>query len=73
MDNLVPGRESHELLSDDMGRVPYRSVANAMGVLVIAGLIGWLTGQLYLGAFSGPVEGILMVVGIYCISGYYGS
>ena len=44
-----------------------------MGVLVIAGLIGWLTGQLYLGAFSGPVEGILMVVGIYCISGYYGS
>ncbi|KAJ7083364.1 CDP-alcohol phosphatidyltransferase-domain-containing protein [Mycena belliarum] len=30
------------------------------------------TGQLYLGVFSGPVEGILMIVGIYAISGTYG-
>lgn len=30
------------------------------------------TGQLYLGYFSGPVEGILMIVGIYLITGYYG-
>ncbi|KAF8185705.1 cholinephosphotransferase [Pholiota molesta] len=30
------------------------------------------TGQLFLGHFSGPVEGILMIVTIYLISGYYG-
>ncbi|KAK7051503.1 hypothetical protein VNI00_004477 [Paramarasmius palmivorus] len=30
------------------------------------------TGSLYLGVFSGPVEGILMIVGIYIISGLYG-
>ncbi|KAJ6479218.1 choline ethanolaminephosphotransferase [Mycena vitilis] len=30
------------------------------------------TGQLYLGVFSGPVEGILMIVVIYAISGAYG-
>jgi ethanolaminephosphotransferase len=30
------------------------------------------TGQLYLGVFSGPVEGILMIVGIYTITGFYG-
>ncbi|KAH7911614.1 CDP-alcohol phosphatidyltransferase-domain-containing protein [Hygrophoropsis aurantiaca] len=30
------------------------------------------TGQLYLGPFSGPVEGILMIVVIYIISGIFG-
>lgn len=30
------------------------------------------TGQLYLGPFSGPVEGILMIVVIYIITGIYG-
>ncbi|ORZ08337.1 hypothetical protein BCR42DRAFT_462896 [Absidia repens] len=30
------------------------------------------TGVLYLGHFSGPVEGILMLVGIHLISGYFG-
>ncbi|EPQ60086.1 Choline/ethanolaminephosphotransferase [Gloeophyllum trabeum ATCC 11539] len=30
------------------------------------------TGQLYLGVFSGPVEGILMIVVIYMVSGVYG-
>lgn len=30
------------------------------------------TGQLYLGVFSGPVEGILMIVIIYLVSGFYG-
>ena len=29
-------------------------------------------GQLYLGVFSGPVEGILMIIAIYVISGLYG-
>ncbi|KAK0224724.1 choline ethanolaminephosphotransferase [Armillaria nabsnona] len=30
------------------------------------------TGQLYLGVFSGPVEGILMIVTIYIITGFFG-
>ncbi|KAF8958271.1 choline ethanolaminephosphotransferase [Flammula alnicola] len=30
------------------------------------------TGQLFLGHFSGPVEGILMIVAIFAISGFYG-
>lgn len=30
------------------------------------------TGTLYLSYFSGPVEGILMIVGIYFVSGFYG-
>ncbi|KAI6154246.1 hypothetical protein BKA82DRAFT_4099230 [Pisolithus tinctorius] len=32
----------------------------------------YYTGQLYLGPFSGPVEGILMIVAIYTISGLFG-
>jgi len=31
------------------------------------------TGQLFLGVFSGPVEGILLICGIFLISGAYGS
>jgi len=30
------------------------------------------TGQLYLGVFSGPVEGIIMIILIFIISGFYG-
>jgi len=30
------------------------------------------TGSLYLGVFSGPVEGILMLVGVYLITGIFG-
>ncbi|KAL1664877.1 hypothetical protein EV122DRAFT_224026 [Schizophyllum commune] len=30
------------------------------------------TGQLYLGVFSGPVEGIIMIVFLYIITGFYG-
>jgi ethanolaminephosphotransferase len=32
----------------------------------------WHTGTLYLGVFSGPVEGILMVVAIFLVTGKYG-
>lgn len=31
-----------------------------------------ITGQLYLGIFSGPVEGIIMIVAIYILTGIYG-
>ncbi|EGN93675.1 hypothetical protein SERLA73DRAFT_189407 [Serpula lacrymans var. lacrymans S7.3] len=33
----------------------------------------YYTGQLYLGVFSGPVEGILMIVAIYVITGLFGT
>ena len=32
-----------------------------------------MTGQLYLGVFSGPVEGILMIIVVFTISGIYGK
>ena len=32
-----------------------------------------LLGQLYLGVFSGPVEGILMIVAIYTTTAIYGK
>lgn len=35
-------------------------------------LILIVTGQLYLGVFSGPVEGILMICVIYAITGFCG-
>jgi hypothetical protein len=31
-----------------------------------------LPGQLYLGVFSGPTEGILMIVAIFTVTGFYG-
>ena len=30
-------------------------------------------GQLYLGVFSGPVEGILLIVIIFIMTGFYGA
>jgi len=49
--------------------------ASQVGTLANFYLTTWEeyhTGQLYLGVFSGPVEGILMVVAIYVITGFYG-
>lgn len=30
-------------------------------------------GQLYLGVFSGPIEGILMVVAVFVVTGFFGA
>ncbi|KAJ7077596.1 CDP-alcohol phosphatidyltransferase-domain-containing protein [Mycena crocata] len=51
------------------------TVASQMATLANFYLTTWEeyhTGQLYLGVFSGPVEGILLIVVIYAISGVYG-
>ncbi|KAJ7447209.1 Choline/ethanolaminephosphotransferase [Mycena latifolia] len=51
------------------------TVASQMATLANFYLTTWEeyhTGQLYLGVFSGPVEGILLIVAIYAISGAYG-
>ncbi|KIP05510.1 hypothetical protein PHLGIDRAFT_128827 [Phlebiopsis gigantea 11061_1 CR5-6] len=52
------------------------TVASQIATLANFYLTTWeeyYTGQLYLGFFSGPVEGILMIVGIYVITGLYGT
>ncbi|TDL26422.1 Choline/ethanolaminephosphotransferase [Rickenella mellea] len=52
------------------------TVASQIATLANFYLTTWeefYTGQLFLGVFSGPVEGILMIVGIYVISGLYGT
>ncbi|KAI6012769.1 hypothetical protein F5J12DRAFT_718080 [Pisolithus orientalis] len=51
------------------------TVASQVATLANFYLTTWeeyYTGQLYLGPFSGPVEGILMIVAIYTISGLFG-
>ncbi|KAJ7894550.1 CDP-alcohol phosphatidyltransferase-domain-containing protein [Mycena leptocephala] len=51
------------------------TVASQMATLANFYLTTWEeyhTGQLYLGVFSGPVEGILIIVAIFAISGVYG-
>ncbi|KAF7340906.1 Choline ethanolaminephosphotransferase [Mycena sanguinolenta] len=52
------------------------TVASQMATLANFYLTTWEeyhTGELYLGVFSGPVEGILMIVSIYTISGLYAA
>jgi len=36
-------------------------------------MIPLLAGQLYLGVFSGPIEGIVIIVLIFLITGFYGA
>jgi len=51
------------------------TVASELATLANFYLTTWEefhTGTLFLGYFSGPVEGILMIVGIYIITGLYG-
>lgn len=51
------------------------TVASQVATLANFYLTTWeeyYTGQLYLGPFSGPVEGILMIIAIYMISGLFG-
>ncbi|THH20505.1 hypothetical protein EW146_g856 [Bondarzewia mesenterica] len=51
------------------------TVASQVATLANFYLTTWeeyYTGQLYLGVFSGPVEGIIMIVGIFVLTGIYG-
>ncbi|KAI0319538.1 Choline/ethanolaminephosphotransferase [Amylostereum chailletii] len=62
---------SHAL---NLGR-SWWTVASQIATLANFYLTTWEeyhTGTLYLGVFSGPVEGILMIVAIYMITGFYG-
>ncbi|KAF8491996.1 Choline/ethanolaminephosphotransferase [Russula emetica] len=62
------------LLRTNLGR-SWWTVAAQVGTLANFYLTTWeeyYTGQLYLGVFSGPVEGILMIVTIFIITGFTG-
>ncbi|KAI0253196.1 Choline/ethanolaminephosphotransferase [Lactifluus subvellereus] len=58
----------------NLGRSWY-TFASQVGTLANFYLTTWEeyhTGQLYLGVFSGPVEGILMIVAVFIITGFFG-
>lgn len=75
VDGVLASSNTRQLLSHNLGRISHRYAP--FGLLrshVLATHWGpTCTGQLYLGVFSGPVEGILMIVAIFIISGRYGT
>lgn len=48
------------------------SCAASLGNFYLSTWEEYHTGILYLGYFSGPVEGVLMLCGVHMISGYFG-
>ncbi|THH31035.1 hypothetical protein EUX98_g3163 [Antrodiella citrinella] len=48
------------------------SLAASLGCFYLTTWEEYHTGQLYLGTFSGPVEGIVMIIGIYVTTGFLG-
>ena len=71
VDCRVPHRFTHDFLFVYMGRVLYRRVKAELEIQLIANLFIH-TGQLFLGVISGPVEGIIMIVCVYLMTGYFG-
>jgi hypothetical protein len=69
VDCCIPDCDLSELLSHYLGRIPYRCAEAPEKHIFI---IQYPLGQLYLGVFSGPVEGIIMIVVIYLLTGVYG-
>ncbi|ORZ21512.1 hypothetical protein BCR42DRAFT_321324 [Absidia repens] len=48
------------------------SLVASLGNFYLSTWEEYATGVLYLGYFSGPVEGVLMLVGVHLITGYFG-
>ena len=71
MDYCLPNSYLGQLLSHIVGRVLYRYVTRKSQFFDFFLTIRVL-GQLFLGYFSGPVEGIIMIVIIFTITGFYG-
>lgn len=72
VDRGFTNRHSRQLLPNHMGRIPHRYDYFEPRITAPFQQFAHV-GQLYLGVFSGPVEGILMIVGIYIITGFYGK
>lgn len=70
VDCRLSNRYSREFLPHDVGGIPYRYVPPALSALPSTHS---KPGQLFLGVFSGPVEGIIMICGLYVITGFKGK
>lgn len=69
MDCCFSDLNTCKLLLDNLGRISYRFVTSlSIGTLKSA----FSLGLLYLSYFSGPVEGILIIISVFAISGYFG-
>ena len=68
VDHCLPYCNPCQLLPYNLGRIPHR-YAPAFYLRIVIQLI---SGQLYLGVFSGPVEGIIMIILIYVFTGIFG-
>ena len=71
LDYCLPNSYLGQLLSHIVGRVLYRYVSRKSQFFDFF-LTICVLGQLFLGYFSGPVEGIIMIVIIFTITGFYG-
>ena len=71
VDGCIASRQLSQLLPHNLGRISHRFVP--LFYYTHFSLLSSETGQLYLGVFSGPVEGILMIIGIYVVSGIFGK
>lgn len=70
VDRRFSNCHSREFLSYDMGGIPHRY---APSPLLSVPSIHVKAGQLFLGVFSGPVEGIIMICGLYVVTGFKGK
>jgi hypothetical protein len=70
VDHLFDRRDNSKLLLDDVGRISYWSVIDQ---ITIGYLLIIRTGSLFLGVFSGPVEGIIIIVAMFAITGIKGA
>lgn len=70
VDRGISNRDIGQLLPHHLGRVSHRWANTSPRLEAILKFL--FLGQLFLGYFSGPVEGIIMIVVIYMVTGYYG-
>ena len=72
VDRFVPAPLAHETAADERQGVVISLVATNANFY----LTTWEefhTGTLFLSAFSGPVEGILLIIGVFTITGFVGA
>ena len=69
VDRCLPNSYLGQLLSYNMGRIPYRYLTSQIPRHLF---LLFMLGQLFLGYFSGPVEGIIMIIMIFIVSGFHG-
>lgn len=71
VDGCFSNRNAGQFLFNYMGGISHRCGSNSYHLSLV--ITYACIGQLYLGVFSGPVEGIIIVVVIYAITGFFGK